>query len=190
MGTIGIHRPVMLIAAVTSQYEKAFDWGIQKSESAWGKIGHSSDRFEFTETSYYEKSMGDQLRKQFWVYDKLVDPNSLPAAKWLSNEWEDEFRAANQYPVDRPINIDPGYISEAKLVLATTKDRDHRIYLDQGIYAEVTLHFHRGQWQSRPWTYPDYQRTDFQSFFTACRTDLRKRYKEMSRAEISDEDFQ
>ncbi len=190
MGTIGIHPPVMLIAAVTSRYEDAFDWGIQKSEKAWGKIWQASERFEFTETSYYEKSMGDQLRKQFWVYDQLIDPNSLPDAKWLSNEWEDEFRAVNHYPVDRPINIDPGYISEAKLVLATTKDRDHRIYLDKGIYAEVTLHFHRGQWQSRPWTYPDYQRADFQAFFTNCRNDLRKRYKEMSRADLSDEDFQ
>ena len=65
LGTIGIHRPVMLIAAVTSQYEDAFDWGIRQSETAWGGIWQASDRFEFTETSYYEKSMGSQLRKQF-----------------------------------------------------------------------------------------------------------------------------
>ena len=104
----------MLIAAVTSQYEDAFDWGVRQSETAWGGIWQASERFEFTETSYYEKSMGSQLRKQFWVYDQLVDPNSLPAAKWLSNEWEDEFRAANHYSVDRPIigtSRDSGAIS-------------------------------------------------------------------------------
>lgn len=81
----------------------------------------------------------------------------------------------------RPLNIDPGYISEAKLVLATTKDRDHRIYLSGGIFAEVTLHFRAKQWTSSRWTYPDYQREDFQAFFTKCRNLLRERIKKMPR---------
>ena len=35
--------------------------------------------------------------------------------------------------------------------------------------AEVTLSFRKGAWRSYQWTYPDYQRTDFQHFFTCCR---------------------
>jgi hypothetical protein len=57
--------------------------------------------------------------------------------------------------------------------LASTKDHAHRIYLNDGIYAEVTLAYRRGGWQAFPWTYPDYRRHDFQEFFTRCRESLR-----------------
>lgn len=58
-------------------------------------------------------------------------------------------------------------------MLATTKDRDHRIYLDNGIFAEVTLHYRQGVWEKSRWTYPDYQRPDFHEFFNQCRAYLR-----------------
>jgi len=58
------------------------------------------------------------------------------------------------------------------LVLATTKDQQHRLYLGQGIYAEVTLAFRSRQWQPLGWTYPDYRRADFQVFFLTCREHL------------------
>ena len=66
------------------------------------------------------------------------------------------------------MNLDPGYITPAKLVLASTKDHAHRLYLADGIYAEVTLAFRGKQWQPLEWTYPDYRRADFQEFFTAA----------------------
>ena len=67
------------------------------------------------------------------------------------------------------MNFDPGYITAAKLVLASTKDHAHRIYLQRGIYAEVTLAFRHRQWQPLDWTYPDYRREDYQQFFSQCR---------------------
>ena len=65
-------------------------------------------------------------------------------------------------------------LAYAKLVLASTKDRDHRIYLDRGIFAENTLFFRSGQWQIRPWTYPDYQQADYHQFLMECRDLLRR----------------
>ena len=189
MGSINRHRPVLLVAAVTSQYSEAFEWGQEQASSEWGPIFQVSPQYEFSETSYYEKSMGAGLKKQFWVFDQLMDPGQLPVTKIFSNHLEEIYAASQSWDVERPINIDPGYITEAKLVLATTKDRDHRIYLSQGIYAEVTLFFNQGQWKSRPWTYPDYQREDFQQFFSECRTELRNRYRELDRAELTEEDF-
>ena len=73
------------------------------------------------------------------------------------------------HPEPRPLNLDPGYITAAKLVLASTKDHAHRIYLQDGIYAEVTLAYRHRAWQPLEWTYPDYRRADFQEFFTRCR---------------------
>ena len=76
-----------------------------------------------------------------------------------------------QYAVPRPINIDPGYVTPAKLVLATTKDRAHRIYLGRGIYAEVTLTYAKKAFQSMPWTYPDYRSEPYRRFFEQVRRD-------------------
>jgi hypothetical protein len=120
--------------------------------------------------------MGPGIKKELWAFERLVNPASLVELKLTSNQWEVEFQKEHSYGEARPLNIDPGYLTQAKLVLATTKDRDHRIYLDRGIYAEVTLHFQSHAWQARPWTYPDYQRPDYHQFFNRCRDYLRQRY--------------
>jgi hypothetical protein len=176
MGGIVPQRPVLLIAAVFSRHDEALAWARQRFEQAWGGVALESPRFEHRETTYYEASMGPDLRKMFLASEQLIDPGELPALKLQANAWEEEYRDLAGHAEARPLNIDPGYLTEAKLVLASTKDRDHRLYLSQGIFAEVTLHFARGGWQSRPWTYPDYQRADYHQFFTACRQYLRQRY--------------
>jgi len=176
MGEIRQHNPVLLITAAFSRYDEAFAWGRQRAERDWGPIVLSSERFEFTETRFYETSMGSGLKKEFWAFEQLIDPAALVDFKQRSNQWEEDFRQLHSFPEPRPLNLDPGYLTEAKLVLATTKDRDHRLYLDRGIYAEVTLHYHAQAWQSRPWTYPDYCRSDYHQFFTRCREYLRQRY--------------
>ncbi len=177
MGEITQHKPVLLIAAITSRYLSAFDWTAATAGHSWGSIVKSSPIFDFTETEYYVASMGDALKKQFIAFERLIDPAAIAGTKHQSNSWERDFKSENSYPQDRPINIDPGYISEAKLVLVTTKDRDHRIYLTDGIFAEVTLHFRGRAWTHSRWTYPDYQRADFQGFFTECRQYLRERIR-------------
>ena len=177
MGDIREQRPVLLVAAVSSRYESAIDdWTRNKSEAAWGKICLESPMFDFSETSFYTQTMGADLKKKIFAYESLIPPESLPERKILSNEWERQFATESRLPESRPLNIDPGYITEAKLVLATTKDRDHRVYLNDGIFAEVTLHYTQHQWVVSRWTYPDYQRDDFHSFFSSCRDYLRKRY--------------
>lgn len=173
MGEITKPQPAMLIAAITSRYESAIDWSIQQAVSQWGKVAISSPLFDFNETSFYEKTMGAGLQKKLVAFEELIDPEQIASAKVISNQWEDQFNQQSDAPEDRPVNIDPGYITQAKLVLATTKNRDHRIYLQQGIFAEITLHFQSGKWQKSRWTYADYQREDFQEFFTQCRDLLR-----------------
>ena len=175
MGEIVKHNPVLLIAAVTSRYESALQWAQEKTTHRWGDLALQSPVYDFTETDFYTQSMGTDLKKQFFVFDQMIDPGELAPTKIQSNQWESDYVSQSDHDQERPLNIDPGYISEAKLVLATTKDRDHRIYLQQGIFAEVTQFFRRKEWNSSRWTYPDYQRADFQAFFTNCRNLLRER---------------
>lgn len=169
MGAVSDPSTVMLLVAAFSRYDDALDWGRDKLREQFGNIQLESPRFEFSETAYYEKSMGAGLKKTFFAFEKLIDPGELPDIKRQSNDWERDYAAATQHAEERPLNLDPGYIVESKLILASTKDYAHRIYLRDGIYAEITLHFQRGAWQKTPWTFPDYQRADYQAFFTACR---------------------
>lgn len=177
MGEIASHRPVLLLVAAFSRYDDALDWGREQCIAQYGPLALESERFEHNETAYYERSMGSGLRKTFWVLERLVDPARLVEAKLQTNAWEADYAALANKPEPRPLNLDPGYLTEAKLVLASTKDRDHRLYLDRGIFAENTLYFRDKAWQPRPWTYPDYQRADYHQFFTRCREYLRTRYR-------------
>lgn len=153
-------------------------WAAEQAIAHWGPISISSPVFDFTETDFYTKSMGSDLKKQFLAFANPFDPGQIGATKLVSNLWEQDYKNQGSHAELRPINIDPGYISEAKLVLVTTKDRDHRIYLERGIFAEVTLHYRGGNWKSNRWTYPDYQRADFQTFFSQCREQVRERIRE------------
>jgi hypothetical protein len=178
MGDLQEPRPVLLLLAAFSRHEAARAWARQKSLEQWGDMALESEAFSFEDTSYYDKTMGTGLRKIFFAFAGLIDPERIVAIKRLTNEWEAEYNAASDHAEERPLNLDPGYITEAKLVLATTKDRDHRIYLRDGIYAEGTLHYYQGAWCKRPWTYPDYQRPEYHDFFSKCRSELRTRLRQ------------
>jgi hypothetical protein len=173
MGSISTPRPVLLLVAVSSRYEAALDWARERIASEFGPLGAVSPAFDFTETDYYRASMGTDLKKQFFVSKSPIDPGRLPAIKRLTNDWEAEYAASADHPESRPLNLDPGYLTMAKLVLASTKDHAHRIYLANGIYAEVTLSYRGRGWHAFDWTYPDYRRADFQQFFTSARELLR-----------------
>ncbi len=175
MGEIRPHSPSLLILAAFSRHESALDWARQRAELAFGPIAAASERFRFEETTYYEPTMGAGLRKQFLVFRQLVELERLPQIKRDTNRWEEEFAALFGGEDSRPLNLDPGYLTLAKLVLASTKDHAHRIYLNQGIFAEVTLSYRGGAWQPWPWTFPDYRRDDYHRFFAECRALLKHR---------------
>jgi len=173
MGLIHTPDPVLPITAVFTHYPEAIDWAKEKIEKSWGKIVLASEAFPFEQTRYYDPSMGPHLKKIFFAMEPLIDPIQLAEMKNQSNLWEEEF--AREFPKveERPLNIDPGFIDLAKLVLASSKDFYHRIYIGQGIFAEITLGFTKGKWTDFPWTFPDYRETTYHPFFVKCREKLR-----------------
>jgi hypothetical protein len=169
MGQIQSPAQVLLIIATSSRHDAARVWAHERSAQQFGPPALVSEAFDFTETDYYAATMGTDLKKQFFAFEPLVDPSALAGIKCQTNRWEAEYASLGRHPEPRPLNLDPGYITPAKLVLASTKDHAHRLYLGNGIYAEVTLVYRRRQWQPMEWTYPDYRRQDYQQFLTRCR---------------------
>jgi hypothetical protein len=126
---------------------------IDNLEGLLGKIDHKSPVYEFTFTNYYGDEMGEDLKKQFLSFEKLIMPDQLADIKNSTNEIEAEYSIEGK----RTVNLDPGYLEESKLILASTKNYSHRIYLKDGIWAELTLSYASGKFVTHPWTYPDYQ---------------------------------
>ena len=80
--------------------------------------------------------------------------------------------------ISRIINIDPGYLDLSKLILASTKDYKHRIYLTKGIYAEVTLFYQDKTFCPWEWTYPDYKTGEYIEIFNRIRQIYAEQIKE------------
>ena len=170
MGDIHPPAPVLLIVAASSRHDEALDWARERIAAiVFGPIALVSDAFDFTETDYYAATMGADLKKQFLAFERLIDPARWPASSGRRTSGRPSTPALGRHAEPRPLNLDPGYITPAKLVLASTKDHAHRIYL-------AGRHLRRGDarlspraWQPMEWTYPDYRRADYQEFFTQCR---------------------
>ncbi len=177
MGQPSSPSEVMLFLAAFSRYDAALDWARQRAIEAWGPIERESPRFDFFETRYYEPTMGQGLKKVFFSFQRAFDPAELVRVKLETNRWEEEHAAGAGHSMPRPLNLDPGYLSLGKLVLASTKDFAHRVYLSQGIYAEVTLQYKHNQWRPHEYTLADYRRADYQQFFSQCRDLLHRRLR-------------
>jgi hypothetical protein len=169
MGSLRLPDPALLVIAVFSRHEGAMDWARAQLEKLFGPIGLTSPAYDFIQTTYYETTMGAKLRKQFFVFRELVSADSLPAIKLHTNDLESELAGSGSYPEPRPLNLDPGLLTLGKFMLATTKDQAHRIYLREGIFAEVTLRYQAGAFESWPWTYADYRQDVVRAFLQEAR---------------------
>lgn len=169
----GLTSPSALRLLVAfSRHSEALDWAQAAAERHWGPLALVSPRFEFCETRYYEAAMGADLRLAILAFADRANPGELALWKRQSSAWEAEYAALKRHSEPRPLNLDPGYLTLAKFVLASTKDHAHRIYLGHGVFAEITLYYKDGRWQPHPWTYPNYRRDDYQAFLSRCRDQL------------------
>jgi hypothetical protein len=161
--------PVLLVVAAFSRHPSALIWARENLELAYGPVVLTSPFFDFHQTRYYEPEMGFDLKKQFLAFTRLVPADILPEVKRHTNELEASLALSHSYAEARPLNLDPGILSLGKFVLATTKDQAHRLYLRDGIYAEVTLRFQDGAFEPWPWTYADYRQESVRAFLKEAR---------------------
>lgn len=175
MGAIRKPVPSMLVVAAFSRHVEALSWAVEKLTADFGPVCLASDDFSFHHTAYYESEMGTGLRKRFLAFERLVAPDSLPDLKLRTNELESELAATRRFTEARPLNLDPGLLQLGKFLLASTKDQAHRIYLRDGIFAEITLRFQERAFQPWPWTFADYREPALHQFLTQAREAYRQR---------------
>lgn len=168
-----VPRPVKPIAGVITGEEALFAEVEEALAERLEKPDYVSTILFFNQTRYYEPEMGTGLKRRFYAFPRLIDPGDLAKLKSWSVRLEERWRQGGR----RRVNIDPGYLSAAKLLLATTKDNIHRVYLGNEVYAEVTLFFKNGAFHPWPWTYPDYASQEYRRIFEEIREIYREQLK-------------
>lgn len=164
---------VKFLAALTFNSADSLKDVKQDLTGRYGNIDFCSQLFDFSYTQYYEKEMGLNLKKQFLSFDRLQMREALIDFKRFAGALEEKFARDGK----RTVNIDPAYMELAKIVVASHKNFDHRIYLATGVYGDVQLRFRHGRYVSNEWTYPDYSSEIALRFFSRVRKSYSDRLK-------------
>jgi Domain of unknown function (DUF4416) len=168
MGTARDPRPAKYFVGLLSSDIQLLN-SVETDLTAFlGAIDCRSETLPWNVSSFYEKEMGTGLLRRFVSFCRLASPGNLAEIKLQTQRLEDSCRTAEQN--GRKVNIDPGYLEAGKVVLASTKNAGHRIYLQSGIYGEVALLYYDGAFQACPRTYPDYLWAETLSFLTSLRS--------------------
>ena len=176
MGRIGVPKPVKLIMSLIGSDDRLLHQVIQILGERYGEVDFTSDILPFDFTNYYTEEMGEGLFRRLISFSPLIPRETLVRIKRETNEIEEQFALEGK----RRVNIDPGYICAEHLILATTKGYTHRPYLGEGIHADLTLIYRKGQFRPLDWTYPDYASSQVREILQR----VRKQYvQELQRGE-------
>lgn len=158
--------PVKIFVGMVSSDAALFEEVGAKLEEMLGPSDLRSPVWNWDHTSYYLKEMGADLKRHFIFFKRLVDPGIMPDLKLKTVEMENMYLNANG---GRKINLDPGYLDSARVLLVSSKDFSHRVYIGKGIYGEVTLVYSGNDYQILPYTYPDFKFKEYQDLFKKAR---------------------
>ncbi|MDR3000900.1 MAG: DUF4416 family protein [Fibromonadaceae bacterium] len=161
MGVIKKPLPVRLVVGVLAANEEFAGEARQKLAERFGAVDLEMPPVPFAHTNYYEDELGKNPLRSFLSFEDRIERETIAAIKLETNEMEKIW--------NRQVNLDPGYMTLGQFFLATTKDQRHRIYLGQGIFAEVTLYFENGHFHPFDWTYPDYRSKTYINFLEKAR---------------------
>ena len=170
-------EPAKLIVGILASNYQCLHSAADALTNKLGRVDFTSEVWPFDKTDYYKDQTGPRILRQFLSVERLVDPGKLAKIKLQTNKLEEKLAKTLGMPLPRPVNLDPGIIEPSKLVLATTKNYSHRIYVGRKMYAEVTLIYDKGRWQPLDHTYPDYRQQCYFDFFDRVRTRLLEQLK-------------
>lgn len=169
MASVTLPSPVMLFSSVIYSEEESAVAALAALSERYGQLEYCSPAIVFDHTTYYEAEMGPNLKRRMIAFEQLVGRAGLPQIKLYTNAIE---KRLSDESGKRRVNLDPGFVTLEQVVLATTKPYSHRIYLTEGIWAELCLTYHDQTYHALAWTYPDY------ADMVQTMLDLRKLYGE------------
>ena len=168
-------KPVKLFCGIIAVNEDVIIRAEEELRKLFGQVDLESDAIPFSFTDYYRSEMGDDLIRKFVSFSDLMDPGRLASIKIRTNSLEKKLTIECKTELKRSVNLDPGYVCPDKIVLASTKNFSHRVYLGDGIYAEVTLNFSKHGCGYFDWTYPDFKSGEYTQFFVEARRRVMRR---------------
>ncbi len=143
-----------LVMSVFTGEQALFKDVLEDLERLFGPIDFLSELLDFDWTDYYQREFGRGLKRRILSFEELKDPAGLSGIKLRTMELEQSYLAPGG---SRRVNIDPGYLTLERFVLASRKNFGHRIYIGDGVYADLTLLYRDGAFRPLEWTYPDYR---------------------------------
>lgn len=167
-------EPARFLVGILASGREALDAAARALEAEFGPSDLGAAARPFTHTDYYREELGPAPLRAFLAFPGPFPTGRLAAAKLATNRLEAELALRLGGPWARPANLDPGYLTPAKLVLASAKNFSHRIHLSRGIFAEVTLQYRGGTFFPLPWTFPDYASGEYFPFLLAVRERVMK----------------
>jgi len=162
-------EPVKLFHGILYSNEQLLVEAKERLTENFGKIDYTSSIFLFDLTGYYEEEMGSPIHRIFISHEPMIHPKQLAEIKITTNKIENELSSES----NRKVNIDSGYMDVCKVVLASAKYNGQKIYLDSGIYADLTLYYEKGKYLHYPWSFPDFRSGEYNRAFLM----IRERYK-------------
>lgn len=157
MSKLNKPKKVKLVIAFFSNKVEILDEIEVKLKKKYGKIDYKTPDIDFKETKYYNNEMGNNLKTRYISFNKLISRSSLPVIKKFCCKLEIKYSQEKDGEIKRKVNIDPGLLSLENFILATGKAYSHRIYLNKGVWADLTLIYQKEDYINLPWTYPNYQ---------------------------------
>lgn len=143
---------VRLIVGILFTSQEVLETAVSELEKSYGPVLERTGAKIFDHTSYYNKEMGESIKREFVVFKGLISRDELAPVKTFTNSIEDRTSVDG----NRRINLDPGILSLENFILATCKGFSHRIYLSDGVYGDLTLIYKGNTYTTLEWTYPDY----------------------------------
>jgi hypothetical protein len=160
-----------VLSVLSAEWEQLWPDIREELAPVFGECDFVSDLLDFSHTAYYDAEMGRPLLRRILAFRDLVAQERLADLKLETVRLE---QARSRPDGSRRVNLDPGLLTQERLVLATGKNFPHRIYLGRGIYADLTLVYTRSGWRNQPWTFPDYATPAMHELFFG----LRERYRD------------
>lgn len=161
--------PGRLIVSIIYSSMDALAEAVKALEKRFGRVQCETMEVSCYEADDYREEMGDNLLRRFLSFEKEVPLDSLPFLKAICHKIEPRFSDIVEDYSFRTVNIDPGILTPSNVVMASHKEYNHRIYLQDGVYAEIALIYARGRYLRLPWTNPDYCNDEAINFFNRVR---------------------